>query len=641
MAPRQLSGFFALHALLELLRHLKPSCCGNPVGLIEGGIYDMPPRLSALDARTASILTRFTSGEVGLATLPLSTLGARFTETGSMAGKPPKSSAVTLKLLVDPGTEDETANAIEKGGGEIVSRGARVLIANLDVAKIGSLENLTGVRRVEAPQEMHVTLDNARGPITHLDEAIALPGAATGKGVVVGIIDSGVDWSHPDFIDDAGESRLELFVYARRLPNSLLSETVEFDRAELNAALKAGSGKKKVPIGDPNGHGTHCASIAAGNGRASGGRFRGVAREATLIGIRSEPLLDAHIIEGIRRIFAQAEGRPTVINLSLGVHLGAHDGTAAIENAIARESGPGRIIVVAAGNEGADQIHWSGTLKAGEDLVIQFRVMDPSSQFVDVWIPRGDEVDIVIEDPDGNQFHPDGKPQLGSAGELIADWRVDRVNLDQNLTVFIAGGAAGSRWHIRMTPTRVIHGEVHAWAGTSDPGVPQSIFPATGDFGYTVGIPATEERAISVASFVSRGALGAGAAGRLQVGALSSFSSLGPSRAGEQRPDIAAPGQFITAALAAKSQLATDSRLAPRRDASGHYITIQGTSMAAPFVTGVIALMLEREPKLDPSEVRQRLRATADRDELVGRVWDRGFGHGRINVAELLKYRST
>jgi subtilisin family serine protease len=122
------------------------------------------------------------------------------------------------------------------------------------------------------------------------------------------------------------------------------------------------------------------------------------------------------------------------------------------------------------------------------------------------------------------------------------------------------------------------------------------------------------------------------------LGQLSPFSSRGPTRIGKQRPDIAAPGQFVTAALASGGQLAHDPRLANRRTADGRYITIQGTSMAAPFVSGVIALMLEIEPKLDASDIQQRLRATGRRDEIVGPVWHRGFGYGRIDVAELLRY---
>jgi subtilisin family serine protease len=602
----------------------------------------MPPRQTVFDARAESIRTRFETGDADLATLPLATLGERFAATGSLAGKPAASSSVTLKLLVDIGAEQKMADWIREQSGEILSEGQRVLVVNLDVKRIDGLQHVPGLRRVEAPQEFHFTLEDARGPVTGLDEALKVPGAPTGKGVIVGIIDSGVDWSHPDFIDDAGESRLELFIYAHRRPNTLLSETNEYDRAALNSAVKAiASGKKPgVPKGDLNGHGTHCASIAAGNGRASGGRLRGIAPAATLVGVRSEPLLDAHIIEGIRRIFQLAGDRPAVVNLSLGVHLGAHDGSSAIENTIARETGPGRIVVVAAGNEGEDLIHWTGRLTAGRDLVIPFHVVDTSSQFIDVWVPRGDDVEIVIEDPDGRTFDPDGQSHLGPAGELIADWRVDQVNLDQNLTVFIAGGSLGSRWQIRIKPSRVTQGELHAWGGTSNSSALQSIFP-TGDSEYTIGIPGTEERAIVVGSFVSRPGLTTGQAtgmAGLVLGQLSPFSSRGPTRIGKQRPDIAAPGQFVTAALASGGQLAHDPRLANRRTADGRYITIQGTSMAAPFVSGVIALMLEVEPKLDASDIQQRLRATGRRDEIVGPVWHRGFGYGRIDVAELLRY---
>ena len=118
-------------------------------------------------------------------------------------------------------------------------------------------------------------------------------------------------------------------------------------------------------VGDPDGHGTHCASIAVGNGAASNGKYRGVAPDASIMAVRSEPLLDAHIIRGIREVFARAGQRRAVINLSLGGHLGPHDGTSAIENVIARESGPGRIVVAACGNEGRRVIHWSGWREAG------------------------------------------------------------------------------------------------------------------------------------------------------------------------------------------------------------------------------------------------------------------------------------
>jgi subtilisin family serine protease len=155
-------------------------------------------------------------------------------------------------------------------------------------------------------------------------------------------------------------------------------------------------------------------------------------------------------------------------------------------------------------------------------------------------------------------------------------------------------------------------------------------------------MPATEERAVSVASFVSRVTF-AGPGGNLTIpglanGSLSGFSSRGPTRNGSMKPDIAAPGQVITAALSSGSELATLPNLAQRRHPSGAYVTIQGTSMATPFVAGVIALMLQKNRKLTPEEVHQRLRATARRDAGTGPVWNAGFGWGKIDVEALLEY---
>jgi subtilisin family serine protease len=156
-------------------------------------------------------------------------------------------------------------------------------------------------------------------------------------------------------------------------------------------------------------------------------------------------------------------------------------------------------------------------------------------------------------------------------------------------------------------------------------------------------MPGTEERAVVVGSLVSRNrfdTVQGEVVSNLSVGQLSPFSSHGPARYGAQKPDITAPGQFVTAALAEGSVLATDPRYVPRRSpiAPGPYVTIQGTSMAAPFVTGIVALLLEREPTLNPEEVQQRLRITARRDAGTGPVWNAGFGYGRLDVEALLDY---
>jgi subtilisin family serine protease len=545
---------------------------------------------------------------------------------------------ITIKLLTFPGAESRAAAWVEEHGGEVVSRGSQVLVVNLPTTALPELDRTEWLRRAEAPHELLPQLDEARGPASGLDVALArFP--LTGKGVVVGVIDSGVDWSHPDFHHPGtSQTRLEYFLFAHRQPGTEVSVYDSFTADQINGALQ---GTELVPQGDLEGHGTHCASIAAGNGQASGGLFRGVAPEATLMGVRSEPLLDTHIIKGIREIFDRAGSRPCVINLSLGGHLGPHDGTSGLENVISRESGRGRIIVAAAGNDGDKSIHWHGVLEMGSDLFIPVLITDDVSQFVDVWIPRGDEVDPLIQTPDGVQTAPDGSFVQTVFGSYQASFRQDPVNRDQNLRIFIQKGLAGHVWLIRLVPTHVSQGIVHAWSGTARGNTARHLFPGYEWPYFSIAMPATEERAIVVGSFVSRSSFptlaGPMVANGLNVGQLSPFSAHGPTRYGALKPDIVAPGQYVTAALAAGSRMATDPGYVPRHSPAGPYVTIQGTSMAAPFVCGLIALLLEREPDLTPEEVQQRLRVTARRDDDTQQVWNPGFGFGKLDVEAMLE----
>jgi subtilisin family serine protease len=507
---------------------------------------------------------------------------------------------------------------------------------------LAAIDEQPWIRRVEAPRLQLPRLDEARGAVTRLDHAVQRHGLS-GEGVVLAVIDTGVDWRHADFRNEDGSSRIERFTHAHLVGQSDESTFEAFDQTEIDQAL---GGERQVPDGDPQGHGTHCASIAAGSGHASNGRFRGVAPSASLMAMRSEPLLDTHTIRGIREAFQLAGNRPAVVSLSLGSHFGPHDGTSALENEIARMTGPGRIVVVAAGNEGADQLHESAQLVSGEDLLVTFRVGDPNFQFVDVWIPRGDEVDVFVETPDGTQHVPDGTVRQTVFGRFHADFLEDQLNRDQHMPLFIEGGRVNHKWRIRVRPIKVLHGEVHAWSGTADSSTSAVLFPESSSHSHSVGIPGTEERAIVVGSFVSRTNFptvgGELAAQGLTVGQLSPFSSHGPTRLGGQKPDVAAPGQFMTAALARGSQMDTNPAYRPRRSPTqpGPYVTIQGTSMATPFVAGLIALLLQREPDLGPEEIQQRLRVTARRDEDTGQVWSPGFGYGKVDAEAILDYET-
>ena len=181
--------------------------------------------------------------------------------------------------------------------------GAATVIVSLPVTALSDLQSESWVRRVEAPNQLTAALDEARGEATGLDEALRSKWATglTGEGVMLAVIDTGVDWQHPDFVQPDGDSKIELFVHATRKPTG--SSYASFDRASLSAALHSSSTVDGPPTGDPHGHGTHCASIASGLGTASGGRYRGVAPGAALFAMRNDGLYDDHTIWGIRRAF--------------------------------------------------------------------------------------------------------------------------------------------------------------------------------------------------------------------------------------------------------------------------------------------------------------------------------------------------
>jgi hypothetical protein len=187
--------------------------------------------------------------------------------------------------------------------------------------------------------------------------------------------------------------------------------------------------------------------------------------------------------------------------------------------------------VVAAGNEGDDAIHTQGQLAVGTDLLIPFRISDRELQFVDVWIPRGDDVDVFLETPSGTLHEPTDQDVETSEGDFHVTFVEDRVNRDQNLFIVLANGKVNDTWAVRIRPITVTHGEVHAWAGTLDPQTSRKMFIQPGP-GYSVGSPATAERCIAVGSLVSKNGF-TGPSGDLQAPSLT-VGGLSRSRASDR-----------------------------------------------------------------------------------------------------------
>ncbi|HYQ17852.1 MAG TPA: S8 family serine peptidase, partial [Polyangiaceae bacterium] len=283
---------------------------------------------------------------------------------------------------------------------------------------------------------------------TLLDDAQRWVGAATfrnttglsGKGVVVGIIDTGLDVRHGDLRAPDGASRVRFYMDFSRPPSDRQpaleeeygcgsdSQCAIYDNTDLDALIANG-----VTGDEPNdvfGHGTHVASLATGNGLASKTpKYIGIAPEATIFGARVSrtadgSIQDPDIILATRFVFEQAErlGMPAVVNLSLGSDFGAHDGSSALEQALASFVGPkypGRAIVVAAGN--------SGGLYGG----IGSSEPEPYGIHTEVHVPRESPVEIPILTP---------TPKLGGVrGASVFVWLGFRPGDDISIGVDASG----------------------------------------------------------------------------------------------------------------------------------------------------------------------------------------------------------
>lgn len=400
----------------------------------------------------------------------------------------------------------------------------------------------------------------------------------TGKDVIVAVLDSGIDYSHPDFRNEDGSTRI-LALYDETLDR-------EFTAEEINQALEISDERERfrlVPSRDTSGHGTHVAGIAAGNGRASGGVNRGVAYESPLLIVKlgtQEPNgfpRTTQLMRGLDYVVNKSleYQMPMAVNISFGNTYGSHSGTALLESYINDISNYWKTsISIGTGNEGAARGHTSGILQQGQVQEIELGVGEYESTInLQLWKSYADQYDVVLVHPSGIRIGPIRQVQgpqrfvLGETELLIYYGEPSPYNLYQEIYMdflprndYIDGGI----WKILLVPERIVRGNYDLWL----PG--QNVLNQGTGFLYpieetTLTIPSTAEKVISVGAYDSG------------YNQLADFSGRGFTRQTNQiKPDLAAPGVDIRSA-------------AP----GGGYAVRSGTSMATPFVTGSAALLMQ------------------------------------------------
>jgi len=486
----------------------------------------------------------------------------------------------------------------------------------------------------------------------------------TGRGVVVGCLDWGCDFAFPDFLEplpqrsddrdyiDIANARLRhrdggtrlLALWDQRSaaedpahPNRFGYGRI-YTREEINAALEQEDPYSALGyrLSNPEGeHGTHVLSIAAGNGR--GGGPVGVAPEADLVFVhlsRTTRVLStgnlgdsATVLEALDAIFEIADGKPCVVNMSVGAHGGPHDGTTHVEMGIDRAvtMQANRAVVNSAGNYRRRNAHAEGRLREGEAQTLRFKVPadDPTDSEIELYYESSDQFTVSVLDPDGQTqatVKPDEEEPLRMDGEVVGYIyhhlrHPTGSSGDRHVDLFLRDGAPGGHWALILTGEKVIDGRYHAWIER--------------DSGLS---PAFEGD--SVAERTTTGTLCNGLHS-ITVGAIDphrsdltfgSFSSSGPTRDGRMKPEIVAPGVQIAAAQSAP----------PRQSPGARYVRKGGTSMAAPHVTGAVALMYEAAgTPLDIADLRALLFSSATRPALLADMDTTRLhllGHGVLDI---------
>lgn len=495
-----------------------------------------------------------------------------------------------------------------------------------------------------------------------------------GDAVLIGIIDvGGFDFSHPDFIDDEDGTTRFIAIWDQggdfRPHPAGFTFGSEFRKKHLDAAIEASKQPGLPPAPwierqsqlQPGSHGTHVASIAAGN--------NGVCPHAKIAAVLIDiPAIDddverrratfsdtsriTHAVEYLLMI-AEEEGLPISINISLGTNGGSHDGSSGVSRWLdAYLAAPGRAICVAAGNAGQEKshseedlgwimgrIHTSGQIPAaGLEVELEWTVIgdgieDVSENELEIWYGAQDRFSVALKPP-GDSDWLEVKPR-----EYIENKRLSTgvtvsiynelyhpttggnyvsIYLSPNLNSANFRGITPGIWKIRLRGDEVRNGRFDAWIERDDPmeisrdgGRRMFRFPSfftekTNVDSHSITSLACGHRVIAVANLDEA---------KEQI---NKSSSQGPTRDGRYKPEIAAPGTNVIAANGFS-------------DSDDLWIAMTGTSMASPYVAGVVGLMLAMNHELTAAQCLGILQRTARPLAGASYNWVNDVGYGRLD----------
>jgi len=545
----------------------------------------------------------------------------------------------------DAAAAEEQVEVIVKYSGDIravakeLGGAAEVLLQNYAIltlprGNIPALYAYTQVENLELPKNLYIV--SAYNLIASCVRSVQDQKAygLTGKDVIVAVIDSGIDYTHPDFRNADGSSRI-LYLWdqtAEGTPPEGFTAGAEYSQAQLTEALHSSAPLSAVPSVDLSGHGTAVAGIAAGNGRESGGENVGVAPEADLIAVKvgrkgfRSFAQTSELMRAVEYVIARARQlrKPLAVNISFGMNNGSHLGDSLFETYLSAISAEWKtVIVTPTGNEGAAGHHYAGRVSSGRETEIEFFTASGIETFyLSLWKNFVDSFAVELIFPGGMSSGVVGienQTRTVRAGNLsltILYGQPSRYSVGQEIyfsVTALTGTIAPGVWRLRLIASTVVDGAFEMWLPTLEAVTAKTYFSGAAAE-RTMTIPSTALRVIRVAGYNDR------------IGNIAEFSGLGSPNRALPNPDLAAPAVGI---LTTKS--------------GGGYDAFTGTSMAAPFVTGSAALMMQwgivnrNAPFLYGERIRAFLRLGANRASALSYP-NPAFGYGTLCLNSTMSY---
>lgn len=581
------------------------------------------------------------------------------------------------------GNVDDIRRETEALGGFFKYAAGDIAAIRISVSKIRQLANVGSIVRIESNDLRLQPMNDQLVVKNHVQEVHSgfnLPQSYDGTGVVVGIIDEGIDYTHPDFRDEFGRTRIK-YLWDQAIIN--------FDPA--TQAQPYGYGKEYIGnqidtssqhFDSQYSHGSHVAGIACGSGLALN-NYKGVAPKSNMIVVKmnlNNPDNEflSSLVDAVKYIFDRADdlNMPAVINISLGTYFGSHDGkdiqAQAIDNLLSAK--PGRVIVCSAGNAGTAPLHLGYEL--GSDTSFTWFQFSSQGIYMQLWGDSGtfqnSQFSIGIDRVSPSREYLGGLPftslvsnlgvmrtdtvyrgsqRLGIIQSLSQSWNGSYsmeyfitpdsiLNISSTDTsryywrLMTKGSGRMDNWSLDMVfdnlPDSVTYPFIKKYKKPDNDQTIVSSFTCS-DKVITVGSYINRNFYTNANFAITRDTL-------LHVGELSGFSSRGPTRDGRIKPDITATGEWILS-CARQDELNILSATEPEKVAAGKkHKRSSGTSMSSPTVAGIAALYLQKNPTATYQDVKSAIIDCADQDAFTGNnLPDNKWGHGKVNGYRVVK----